>query len=70
MLTEGSQAQEPHGECILGTGRSSKLASVHDLKLELLKLNAKKLTITLDCCRTVMRDATVTDLKYVKLFYL
>ena len=28
-----------------------KLCSVHDIKTELLKLNTKKITMTLDCCR-------------------
>ena len=35
----------------MGTAYASKLVSVHDIKTELLKLNTKKITMTLDCCR-------------------
>ena len=44
-------ALNPHGDCLLGVGYASKLCSVHDIKTELLKLNTKKITMTLDCCR-------------------
>ena len=35
----------------MGTGYATKLVAVHDIKTELLKLNTKKITMTLDCCR-------------------
>ena len=41
----------------MGTGYASKLCSVHDIKTELLKLNTKKITMTLDCCRSRPRGA-------------
>ena len=50
------QALEPAGECVLGNTRNGKADSIHDLKLELLKLKTKKITMTLDCCRTVTRE--------------
>ena len=53
------QALEPAGECVLGNGRRGKADSIHDLKLELLKLNTKKITMTFDCCRNGTRDAIV-----------
>ena len=53
----GKKAVGPHGECVIGTSFAFNLSSVHDIKLELLKLNANRITVTLDCCRTVMRDA-------------
>ena len=59
------QALEASGECVIGNKRGGKADSIHDLKLELLKLNTKKITMTLDCCRNGTRDATtaITDLK-------
>ena len=60
------EAEEPEGECVLGTGIESKLCSVHQIKVELLKLKAKTIMMTLDCCRTPTRegnpDVAVTDL--------
>ena len=60
------EAAEPEGECILGTGYASKQCSVHQIKLELLMLKAKKIMMTLDCCRTPSREGfefpPVTDL--------
>ena len=50
------EAEEPEGECVLGTGYASKLSSIHHIKLELLKLKAKKIMMTLDCCRTPSRE--------------
>ena len=43
-------------------------SSIHDIKVELNKMNTKKITMTLDCCRTVSRGAdqvetVVVDLK-------
>ena len=52
---EALEAQEPEGECVMGTGYASKLSSVHQIKVELLKLKAMKITMTLDCCRTPSR---------------
>ena len=57
------QAQEHAGECVLGNGRRGKADSIHDLKLELLKLNTKKITMTLDCCRTPSRE--MIDVKLI-----
>ena len=48
---EKKKALDPNGECLIGTGMASKLSRVHDIKMELLKLNTKKITMTLDCCR-------------------
>ena len=45
------EALDPHGDCVMGTGLASNLSRVHDIKTELLKLNTKKITMTLDCCR-------------------
>ena len=56
------QALEPVGECVLANGRKGRADSIHNIKLELLRLNTEKITMTLDCCRTVTRetrDATV-----------
>ena len=56
------QALEPAGECVLANGRKGRADSIHNIKLELLRLNTEKITMTLDCCRTVTRetrDATV-----------
>ena len=59
------KAQTASGECVLGTGASSIATSIHDIKVELNKMNAEKITMTLDCCRTVLRDSEdfVVDLR-------
>ena len=59
------EAQTSTGECVLGTGVSTIPTSIHDIKVEVNKMNAKKITMTLDCCRTVSRGAEsyVADLK-------
>ena len=59
------EAQTSTGECVLGTGVCTMASSIHDIKVELNKMNAKKITMTLDCCRTVSRGAEsyVADLK-------
>ena len=51
----------------MGTGYASRLSSVHQIKVELLKLKARKIMMTLDCCRTPGTregnpDLAVTDL--------
>ena len=50
-------AQMAAGECLMGTGPVAKASSIHEIKVELNKLNAQKITMTLDCCRTVERGA-------------
>ena len=50
---------DPHGECVVGTNRASTLSSVHDIILELLKLDTDLITMTLDCCRLVTRGNRV-----------
>ena len=45
------------GDCLMGTGLVAKASSIHEIKVELNKLNAQKITMTLDCCRTVERGA-------------
>ena len=45
-------------------------SSIHEIKVELNKLNTKKITMTLDCCRNVSRGAdqaepVVVDLRYM-----
>ena len=57
--TTKKEAKEPHGECVIGTGISSDKSSIDDLISELHKLNTKKITVTLDCCRKVLRDAVI-----------
>ena len=59
------EAQTSTGECVLGTGVAAHPTSIHEIKVELNKMNAKKITMTLDCCRTVSRGAEsyVADLK-------
>ena len=56
--------QESAGECVLGIGGIP--SSIHSIKVELNKMNAEKITMTLDCCRNVSRDAEafVVYLKY------
>ena len=49
--------QNSAGECVLGTGVSTIATSIHSIKVELNKMNAQKITMTLDCCRNVSRDA-------------
>ena len=48
-------AQDSAGECVLGIGEIA--TSIHRIKVELNKMNAQKITMTLDCCRNVSRDA-------------
>ena len=50
-------AQTSAGECVLGTGVSNTASSIHSIKVELNKMNTQKITMTLDCCRTVSRGA-------------
>jgi len=57
-------AKEASGECVIGNKLGGRSDSIHDLKLELLKLKTDKITVTLDCCRTVTRS--ITDLKEKK----
>ena len=49
--------QDSAGECVLGTGMRTVATSIHDIKVELNKMNTQKITMTLDCCRTVERGA-------------
>ena len=51
----GKTALDPDGECVVGTNRACTLSSVHDITLELLKLDTDLITMTLDCCREVYR---------------
>ena len=48
-------AQNSAGECVLGTGVSTIATSIHSIKVELNKMNTQKITMTLDCCRNVVR---------------
>ena len=48
-------AQNSAGLCVLGTTHLE--SSVHSIKVELSKMNTQKITMTLDCCRNVSRDA-------------
>ncbi len=48
-------AQNSAGECVLGI--SDIASSIHDIKVELNKMNTEKITMTPDCCRTVSRGA-------------
>ena len=47
--------QDSAGECVLGIGHIA--SSIHSIKVELNKMNTQKITMTLDCCRTVSRGA-------------
>ena len=55
--------QDSAGECVLGIGEIP--SSIHSIKVELNKMNAEKITMTLDCCRNVLRggDFPVVFLK-------
>ena len=50
-----------NGECVLGSGDIVIPSSVHEIKVELNKMKAQKITMTLDCCRTVTREEDVQD---------
>ena len=54
-------AKEASGECVIGNKLGGRADSIHDLKLELLKLKTNKITMTLDCCRTPTRS--IVDLR-------
>ena len=56
---ENKKALQPHGECVVGTNRAGSLSSVHDITLELLKLDTEHITMTLDCCRSVIRGPVI-----------
>ena len=53
------ETQNSSGECVLGTGMSTIATSIHNIKVELNKMNTQKITMTLDCCREVSRGAEV-----------
>ena len=55
------KAETSSGECVLGSGDITIASSIHEIKVELNKIKAQKITITLDCCRTVTRDEDVQD---------
>ena len=61
------EALDPYGECLIGTGLASKLSSVSSIKTVLLKLNTKKITMTLDCCRDQPRGAPAARNPVIKL---
>ena len=65
MGEEVLEAQGAVGECVLGCGFGNIASSIHEIKVELHKLNVQtKITMTLDCCRTVTRETeSVVDLK-------
>ena len=46
-------AQNSVGECVYGIGQIA--SSIHEIKVELTKMNTQKITMTLDCDRTVHR---------------
>ena len=52
---EELKAETRSGECVLGTGETTYASSIHEIKVELNKMNVQKITMTLDCCRTVSR---------------
>ena len=55
------KAETSSGECVLGSGDIVIPSSVHEIKVELNKMKAQKITMTLDCCRTVTREEDVQD---------
>ena len=62
--------QDSAGECVLGIGHMA--TSIHDIKVELNKMNTQKITMTLDCCRTVERgpESYVVYLKYLDIIFI
>ena len=48
-------AQNPAGDCVLGTGSVYIASSIYNIRVELSKMKAEKITMTLDCCRIVSR---------------
>ena len=57
---ENKKALQPHGECVVGTNCAGSFSSVHDITLELLKLDTEQIMMTLDCCRLVTRGSVVS----------
>ena len=55
------KAETSSGECVLGSGAIIMESSIHEIKVELNKMKAQKITMTLDCCRTVTREEDVQD---------
>ena len=49
------ETRDSAGECVLGIGEIA--SSIHSIKVELNKMKAEKITMTLDCCRNVSRGA-------------
>ena len=45
-------------KCI--SGYAYRLSRIHDIALELLKLDTDLITMTLDCCREVTRGSVVS----------
>ena len=48
-----------HKGCVVGTDHASTRSRIHDIALELLKLDTDLITMTLDCCREVTRGNKV-----------
>ena len=51
-VKEGTgDSKSPYNECLVGT--SGDLYSIHDLKHDLVQEQAKRIFVTLDCCRDI-----------------
>ena len=59
-------AQNSVGECFLGIGHVA--TSIHSIKVELNKMDAEKITMTLDCDRTNWRIDEEDYADYLKYF--
>ena len=57
----------PFGECLLGNNGDISLCSVLRVQNLLTQFNAKTITLTLDCCRTLDRPQKETTRQRVKL---
>ena len=57
------KAQNAAGECLVEVGFACKLFSIHDLRTLLLRFNADKITLTLDCCRNAARGNQIVTLQ-------
>ena len=53
---DSSQSITPIGECVVGNNGQKGLCSILQIQHLLSRANAEKITITLDCCRSLDRE--------------
>ena len=58
----------PYSDCLVGI--TGELYSVHDLKHDLVNSKAKRIFITLDCCRDLMDKSRGPSSPVILRFYL